>query len=109
MSRHEKIKGTSYGAKTSKLYNESAYLLSLETIPAILSNPPKDFEKIIKEFYKRKHAAIIKRTQAYLSEDKTEMEISSSELFIQDPSNGLKKALEKLMPKLKTALEENNK
>jgi hypothetical protein len=32
----------------AKLYNESAFLLAIETIPKLLANPPKIFEELIR-------------------------------------------------------------
>jgi hypothetical protein len=100
---HEKLKGTPVGAKNSIVYNESAVLLSLEAITVVLAVPLQDFETLLRKYYLEHGDAIIANCEAYLKEDKSE----SEDLFLKEPSLGFKKALAKLIPKVKSALEDN--
>jgi len=104
-SSHEKLKGTPYGDKISKLYNESACLLALQSIINTLANPPLDFKHILDKFYKENEKEILRSVEVYLDKDNNTSE-AKQKLFITDPSLGFKKSLEKLFPKLKKSIED---
>ncbi len=97
------MKGTPYGEKTSKLYNESVFLLSLNTICTVLAAPPKDFEKIIRHYYQVNGASIVKQAALYLAESQQD----NAQLFIKEPTLGFKKALATILPKLRKVVEDN--
>lgn len=44
---YEKLRGTAEGERKSKLYNESAFLLSVRAMSATLRNPPPPFQHVI--------------------------------------------------------------
>lgn len=101
---YDKLRGTEHGEYQAELYNETAYLLSLQSIPLLLANPPKEFDTFIKEHFKQRAKHILSHCASYLPGNKSE-ETKDVEKIIKTPSLGLQKLLEKLYPKLKDALQ----
>jgi len=103
---YEKQRGTSHGARSSRLFNESAYLLTIQSM-IIAQNLPheyKIFEPIIKMHYNERKSAIIKRCEKFLQSKQTDKEeIDTETAIILPPSLGFIKVLSTLLPKLKAA------
>ena len=55
------------GAGASRNYNENAFVLSVRSMIAILSDPPFPFQEIIREHFVQKKEGIMKRCQDILS------------------------------------------
>lgn len=107
---YDKQIGTAEGEKNSLSYNENTFLLSCKTMMYLMRTPPKDFEELVKEHFKKRGYYILKACDAYmkgyliasLTED-----ASVSDKSIPDANSvGFKLMLAKIVPKLFLALSE---
>ncbi|KAK1388502.1 putative ubiquitin-conjugating enzyme E2 23 [Heracleum sosnowskyi] len=107
---YDKQIGTAEGEKNSLSYNENTFLLSCKTMMYLMRTPPKDFEVLVKEHFKKRGHYILKACDAYmkgyliasLTED-----ASLSDKSIPDANSvGFKLMLAKIVPKLFLALTE---
>lgn len=107
---YDKQIGTAEGEKNSLSYNENAFLLSCKTIMYLIRKPPKDFDELVKDHFKRRGYYILKACDAYmkgyligsLEEDACVSDKSEANAT----SVGFKLMLAKIAPKLFTALSE---
>lgn len=105
---YDKQVGTAEGEKNSLSYNENTFLLNCKSVMYLLRKPPKDFEELIKDHFKRRGYYILKACDAYmkghligsLTEDASLTDKSSKD----STSVGFKMMLKKIMPKLITSL-----
>lgn len=106
---YDKQIGTAEGEKNSLSYNENTFLLNCKTMMYLMRRPPKDFEELVKEHFKRRGYYILKACDAYmqgnligsLSKDAS----VSSEHDTNSTSVGFKLMLAKIVPKLYLALD----
>ena len=96
---YDKLKGTAQGEHQAKLYNESAFLLSLESIPTLLARIPLPFEAIILTHFENHGQELIDQCKDYL----THTEERKGRL-IEKPSTGFVKALQRILPKVEESL-----
>lgn len=107
---YDKQIGTAEGEKNSLSYNENTFLLNCKTIMYLIRKPPKDFEDLVKEHFKRRGYYILKACDAYmkgyligsLSRDASVTDRSEANAT----SVGFKLMLAKIVPKLLTSLSE---
>jgi len=100
---YDKQRGTAHGARSSRLYNENAYLLSIQSMirAQTLTQEYKIFEPIIKMHFKERKNVIIKRCDKFLQSKPTDKEeIDTETALILPPSVGFLKVLSTLLPKL---------
>ncbi|CAH8374867.1 unnamed protein product [Eruca vesicaria subsp. sativa] len=108
---YDKQIGTAEGEKNSLGYNENAFLLSCKTMMYLMRRPPKDFEELIKDHFRKRGYYILKACDAYmkgyligsLTKDASVIDESSS---ANSNSVGFKLMLAKIIPKLFSALSE---
>ncbi|KAJ6765887.1 UBIQUITIN-CONJUGATING ENZYME E2 23-RELATED [Salix purpurea] len=101
---------TAEGEKKSLSYNENTFLLNCKTMMYLMRKPPKDFEDLVKEHFRRRGYYILKACDAYmqgnligsLARDASVSSKESSSLT----SVGFKLMLAKIVPKLYLALNE---
>jgi len=108
--------GTLEGESNARLYNENAFLLSLRTIPIHLRAPPPPFEELVKAHFRRCGPAIISRCLKMLdtssgpscSEPNSDSDRDSDPPFASLPrqytSMGFRTSLQRLLPRLESAL-----
>ncbi|GAB2298676.1 hypothetical protein Dimus_032747 [Dionaea muscipula] len=100
--------GRAEGEKNSISYNENAFLVNCKSIIYLLRNPPKHFEGLVEEHFKRRGEQILSACKAYMEEDAP---IGSGSAVangariepavrIRNNSTGFKIMLAKLFPKL---------
>ncbi|KAL2323997.1 hypothetical protein Fmac_023055 [Flemingia macrophylla] len=107
---YDKQVGTAEGEKNSLSYNENTFLLNCKTMMYLMRKPPKDFEALIKEHFRRRGHNILKACDAYmkgyligsLTRDASVSEKSSE----NSTSLGFKLMLAKIVPKLFLSLSE---
>ncbi|KAG7027026.1 putative ubiquitin-conjugating enzyme E2 23, partial [Cucurbita argyrosperma subsp. argyrosperma] len=107
---YDKQIGTAEGEKNSLSYNENTFLLNCKTIMYLMRKPPKDFEELVKEHFRRRGYYILKACDAYmkghligsLTEDASIREESDP----NSTSVGFKLMLAKIVPKLFSSLNE---
>ncbi|XP_023513075.1 probable ubiquitin-conjugating enzyme E2 23 [Cucurbita pepo subsp. pepo] len=107
---YDKQIGTAEGEKNSLSYNENTFLLNCKTIMYLMRKPPKDFEELVKEHFRRRGYFILKACDAYmkghligsLTEDASIRENSDP----NSTSVGFKLMLAKIVPKLVSSLNE---
>uniref|UniRef100_A0A7N0UQ17 E2 ubiquitin-conjugating enzyme n=1 Tax=Kalanchoe fedtschenkoi TaxID=63787 RepID=A0A7N0UQ17_KALFE len=105
---YDKQLGTAEGEKNSLSYNENTYLLNVKTMMLHMRKPPKDFEELVKEHFKRRGYYILKACDSYcngqligsLKKDASPSDDSSPD----STSVGFKLMLSKILPKLFGAL-----
>uniref|UniRef100_M4D980 UBC core domain-containing protein n=1 Tax=Brassica campestris TaxID=3711 RepID=M4D980_BRACM len=108
---YDKQIGTAEGEKNSLGYNENAFLLNCKTMMYLMRRPPKDFEELIKDHFRKRGYYILKACDAYmkgyligsLSKDASVIDESCS---ANSNSVGFKLMLAKIAPKLFSALSE---
>ncbi|CAN1276418.1 Probable ubiquitin-conjugating enzyme E2 23 [Linum perenne] len=107
---YDKQVGTAEGEKNSLSYNENTFLLNCKTMMYLMRRPPKDFEELVKEHFKKRGAYILKACDAYMKGSligSLKLDASASN---DDSSNltsvGFKLMLTKIVPKLYTSLNE---
>ncbi|KAK7390815.1 hypothetical protein VNO78_18910 [Psophocarpus tetragonolobus] len=107
---YDKQIGTAEGEKNSLSYNENTFLLNCKTMMYLMRKPPKDFEVLVKEHFRRRGHNILKACDAYmkgyligsLTRDASVSEKSSQ----NSTSVGFKLMLAKIVPKLFLSLSE---
>ncbi|XP_020211246.1 probable ubiquitin-conjugating enzyme E2 23 [Cajanus cajan] len=107
---YDKQVGTAEGEKNSLSYNENTFLLNCKTMMYLMRRPPKDFDVLIKEHFRRRGHNILKACDAYmkgyligsLTRDASVSEKSSE----NSTSVGFKLMLAKIVPKLFLSLSE---
>lgn len=119
---YEKFRGSVEGERKSKLYNESAFLLSFRAMSAILRNPPLPFQLVIRRYFADHAKAIVELCQPYLlepvpiptlAEAKRECETKEGEAgaskppLTHTPSKGFCRALTNVFPRLVHELQTN--
>ncbi|KAL1188533.1 putative ubiquitin-conjugating enzyme E2 23 [Cardamine amara subsp. amara] len=108
---YDKQVGTAEGEKNSLGYNENTFLLNCKTMMYLMRKPPKDFEELIKEHFRKRGYYILKACDAYmkgyligsLTKDASVIDEHSS---ANSTSVGFKLMLAKIAPKLFSALSE---
>ncbi|XP_042492124.1 probable ubiquitin-conjugating enzyme E2 24 [Macadamia integrifolia] len=100
---YDEQKGKAEGEKNSITYNENAFLLSCKSMLYLLRNPPKNFEALVEEHFRRHSHLILLACKAYMEGalvgcafgcGMTDQECQKSS------STGFKIMLAKLFPKL---------
>lgn len=119
---YDKFKGTAKGAHSSKLYNESAFLLCLRSITHVITYPPAPFEKYIIAHYLENGKEIVRACESYLSvlggekdKEKEQGEKGhqqgaasaepTAQVLLHTPSRGFCRALAMLYPVFKRVLD----
>ncbi|XP_073312323.1 probable ubiquitin-conjugating enzyme E2 23 [Primulina huaijiensis] len=105
---YDKQVGTAEGEKNSLSYNENTFLLNCKTMMYLIRKPPKDFEVLVFEHFRKRGYYILKACDAYmkghligsLTRDASVSNDSNSNLN----SIGFKLMLAKVVPKLFNAL-----
>ncbi|CAK9315302.1 unnamed protein product [Citrullus colocynthis] len=107
---YDKQVGTAEGEKNSLSYNENTFLLNCKTIMYLMRKPPKDFEELVKEHFRRRGYFILKACDAYMKGhligSLTEDASISEESDPNSTSVGFKLMLTKIIPKLFSSLNE---
>jgi len=109
---YDKQIGSKEGAHNSMLYNESAYLLTLKSIMAMIRKPPRQFEGLVQLHYAQNCYQIIQRSERLLQKqvvvEDNNSSYSGNDILIYEQQSftslGFKKALEAILPKLKQTL-----
>ncbi|KAJ6402991.1 hypothetical protein OIU84_014995 [Salix udensis] len=101
---------TAEGEKNSLSYNENTFLLNCKTMMYLMRKPPKDFEDLVKEHFRRRGYYILKACDAYMQGNligslARDASVSSKE-SCSLTSVGFKLMLAKIVPKLYLALNE---
>ncbi|GMJ06926.1 ubiquitin-conjugating enzyme 23, PHO2 FAMILY UBIQUITIN CONJUGATION ENZYME 2 [Hibiscus trionum] len=107
---YDKQVGTAEGEKNSLAYNENTFLLNCKSMMHLMRKPPKDFEELVKDHFRRRGYYILKACDAYmkgyligsLTKDAS---ISDANITYSN-SVGFKLMLGKIVPKLLSALNE---
>lgn len=107
---YDKQVGTAEGEKNSLSYNENTFLLNCKTMMYLIRKPPKDFEELVKDHFRKRGYYILKACDAYmkgyligsLTEDASVSDKSNA----NSTSVGFKLMLAKIVPKLFMALSE---
>ncbi|KAB1201055.1 putative ubiquitin-conjugating enzyme E2 24 [Morella rubra] len=106
---YDKQIGRAEGEKNSVSYNENAFLVTCKSMLYLLRNPPKHFEALVEEHFRRRSQHILMACKAYMEgapvgyafgHGKTEGE------NLKGSSTGFKIMLAKLLPKLVEAFAE---
>ncbi|OVA03814.1 Ubiquitin-conjugating enzyme [Macleaya cordata] len=107
---YDKQVGTAEGEKNSLSYNENTFLLNCKSMMYLLRKPPKDFEELVKDHFRRRGHYILKACDAYMKGyligSLTNDASISDKSNINSTSVGFKLMLAKIMPKLISALSE---
>ncbi|KAK3009201.1 hypothetical protein RJ639_013244 [Escallonia herrerae] len=107
---YDKQIGTAEGEKNSFSYNENTFLLNCKTMMHVMRKPPKDFEELVREHFKRHGHHILKACDAYMNGyligSLTKEATISNKSVANANSVGFKLMLVKIMPKLYLALNE---
>ncbi|RDX72835.1 putative ubiquitin-conjugating enzyme E2 23, partial [Mucuna pruriens] len=107
---YDKQIGTAEGEKNSLSYNENTFLLNCKTMMYLMRKPPKDFEVLIKEHFRRRGHNILKACDAYMKGyliGSLTRDASASEKSSQNSTSvGFKLMLAKIVPKLFSSLSE---
>ncbi|XP_027365605.1 probable ubiquitin-conjugating enzyme E2 23 isoform X2 [Abrus precatorius] len=107
---YDKQIGTAEGEKNSLSYNENTFLLNCKTMMYLMRKPPKDFEVLINEHFKRRGHNILKACDAYMKGyliGSLTRDASISEKSSQNSTSvGFKLMLAKIVPKLFLSLSE---
>jgi ubiquitin-conjugating enzyme E2 O len=105
---YDKQVGTAEGEKNSLSYNENTFLLNCKTMMHLIRRPPKDFEALIKEHFKKQGYFILKACDAYMKGyliGTLTKDASISDKSIANANSvGFKLMLAKIVPKLLAAL-----
>ncbi|QCE08708.1 ubiquitin-conjugating enzyme E2 O [Vigna unguiculata] len=107
---YDKQIGTAEGEKNSLSYNENTFLLNCKTMMYLMRKPPKDFEVLVKEHFRRRGHNILKACDAYMKGcliGSLTRDASVSEKSGQNSTSvGFKLMLAKIVPKLFSSLSE---
>ncbi|CAI9104788.1 OLC1v1003552C2 [Oldenlandia corymbosa var. corymbosa] len=63
---YDKQMGTAEGEKNSLSYNENTFLLNCKTMMYLIRKPPKDFEELVQEHFRKRGYYILKACDAYM-------------------------------------------
>ncbi|XP_039019310.1 probable ubiquitin-conjugating enzyme E2 23 [Hibiscus syriacus] len=107
---YDKQVGTAEGEKNSLAYNENTFLLNCKSMMHLMRKPPKDFEELVKDHFRRRGYYILKACDAYmkgfligsLTKDASINDANDAD----SNSVGFKLMLGKISPKLLSALSE---
>ncbi|KAK8564355.1 hypothetical protein V6N12_036481 [Hibiscus sabdariffa] len=107
---YDKQVGTAEGEKNSLAYNENTFLLNCKSMMHLLRKPPKDFEELVKDHFRRRGYYILKACDAYMKGyliGSLTKDASISDANNADSNSvGFKLMLGKIVPKLLLALNE---
>ncbi|KAI9388902.1 hypothetical protein POPTR_009G136000v4 [Populus trichocarpa] len=107
---YDKQIGTAEGEKNSLSYNENTFLLNCKTMMYLMRKPPKDFEDLVKEHFRRRGHYILKACNAYMQGNLIGSLTQEASVSSKESSNlssvGFKLMLAKILPKLYLALNE---
>ncbi|KAH6813276.1 ubiquitin-conjugating enzyme 23 [Perilla frutescens var. frutescens] len=106
---YDKQIGTAEGEKNSLSYNENTFLLNCKTMMYQMRRPPKDFEDLVFEHFRKRGRYILKACDAYMKGHligSLGKDASSSDNNTNSNSVGFKLMLAKVLPKLFSALNE---
>ncbi|KAL3628877.1 putative ubiquitin-conjugating enzyme E2 23 [Castilleja foliolosa] len=105
---YDKQVGTAEGEKNSLSYNENTFLLNCKTMMYQMRKPPKDFEDLVTEHYKKRGYYILKACDAYMKGyligTLTKDALVSEDSNPNSNSVGFKLMLSKVAPRLFDAL-----
>ncbi|XWS67724.1 hypothetical protein CRYUN_Cryun04dG0030000 [Craigia yunnanensis] len=107
---YDKQVGTAEGEKNSLAYNENTFLLNCKSMMYLMRKPPKDFEELVRDHFRRHGYYILKACDAYmkgyligsLTKDASFSDANNA----NSTSVGFKLMLGKIVPKLLSALNE---
>ncbi|XVF45557.1 hypothetical protein PTKIN_Ptkin02bG0215600 [Pterospermum kingtungense] len=107
---YDKQVGTAEGEKNSLAYNENTFLLNCKSMMYLMRKPPKDFEELVRDHFRRRGYYILKACDAYmkgyligsLTKDATFSDANNA----NSTSVGFKLMLGKIVLKLFSALNE---
>ncbi|XP_051144477.1 probable ubiquitin-conjugating enzyme E2 23 [Andrographis paniculata] len=108
---YDKQVGTAEGEKNSLSYNENSFILNCKTMMYLMRRPPKDFEELVAEHFRKRGRYILKACDAYMKGHLIGS-LAKDASVISDTNNtntnsvGFKLMLAKIVPKLFTALTE---
>ncbi|KAL2231709.1 UNVERIFIED_CONTAM: putative ubiquitin-conjugating enzyme E2 23 [Sesamum indicum] len=106
---YDKQVGTAEGEKNSLSYNENTFLLNCKTMMYLMRKPPKDFEELVIEHFRKRGRYILKACDAYMKGHligSLAKDASISGTNMTSNSFGFKLMLTKVVPKLFSALSE---
>ncbi|CAL2279701.1 unnamed protein product [Prunus armeniaca] len=106
---YDKQIGTAEGEKNSLSYNENTFLLNCKTMMYLMRRPPKDFEELVKDHFRRQGYYILKACDAYMKGNligSLTKDASAVKSDVNSTSVGFKLMLAKIVPKLFLALSE---
>ncbi|XP_027086856.1 probable ubiquitin-conjugating enzyme E2 23 [Coffea arabica] len=107
---YDKQIGTAEGEKNSLSYNENTFLLNCKTMMYLIRKPPKDFEELVQQHFRRRGYCILKACdtymKGYLIGSLTKDASISSNTHANSNSIGFKLMLAKIVPKLYISLSE---
>ncbi|KAM1382702.1 probable ubiquitin-conjugating enzyme E2 23 [Malus sylvestris] len=107
---YDKQVGTAEGEKNSLSYNENTFLLNCKTMMYLIRRPPKDFEELVNDHFRRRGYYILKACDAYMKGysigSLTKDASLSDKSDVNSTSVGFKLMLAKIVPKLFSALSE---
>ncbi|KAJ8765002.1 hypothetical protein K2173_010474 [Erythroxylum novogranatense] len=107
---YDKQIGTAEGEKNSLSYNENTFLLNCKTMMYLMRKPPKGFEELIKEHFRRRGHYILKACDAYMRGNLIGSLTKDASVSNKDDKNfnsvGFKLMLAKIVPKLYLAFNE---
>ncbi|GFZ00516.1 ubiquitin-conjugating enzyme 23 [Actinidia rufa] len=105
---YDKQIGTAEGEKNSLSYNENTFLLNCKTIMYLMRKPPKDFEELVRDHFRRRGHYILKACDAYMKGyliGSLAKDASVSDKSVANANSvGFKLMLAKIVPKLFSAL-----
>ncbi|XP_057949776.1 probable ubiquitin-conjugating enzyme E2 24 [Malania oleifera] len=107
---YEKQMGRAEGERNSVSYNEDAFLVTCKSMLYVLHKPPKHFERLVEEHFRRRSQHIILACKAYM--EGAAVGCASGQGKMEQPgsrrgsSMGFKIMLAKLLPRLVEAFSE---
>ncbi|PSS25969.1 Ubiquitin-conjugating enzyme like [Actinidia chinensis var. chinensis] len=105
---YDKQIGTAEGEKNSLSYNENTFLLSCKTMMYLMRKPPKDFEELVRDHFRRRGHYILKACDAYMKGyliGSLAKDASVSNKSVANANSvGFKLMLAKIVPKLFSVL-----
>ncbi|KAL8552992.1 hypothetical protein ACS0TY_001605 [Phlomoides rotata] len=106
---YDKQAGTAEGEKNSLSYNENTFLLNCKTMMCLMRRPPKHFEELVMEHFRKRGHYILKACDAYMKGHligSLTKDACSCDSNPKSNSVGFKLMLAKVVPKLFCALKE---
>ncbi|KAG6411978.1 hypothetical protein SASPL_124635 [Salvia splendens] len=104
---YDKQVGTAEGEKNSLSYNENTFLLNCKMMMYLMRRPPKDFEELVLEHFRKRGSYILKACDAYMKGNligSLAKDASAGDSITNSNSVGFKLMLAKVLPKLVSAL-----